>query len=132
MTFLDSSVIIDLLEGVPDVVEYVDNCFQPYLTSTICVFEVIDGRVGSGETDVVSVRQDFGGVRSLDLNEQIVLEAGRMQDQLMDDGERMATRDLLIAATARSTGSELVVADSDFQARLLADQMDVTNLRSNH
>ncbi|MDQ2055522.1 PIN domain-containing protein [Halobellus sp. H-GB7] len=132
MTFLDSSVIIDLLEGVPDVVEYVDNCSQPYLTSTICVFEVVDGRVGSGETDVVSVRQDFGGVRSLDLNEQIVLEAGRMQDQLMDDGERMATRDLLIAATARSTGSELVVADSDFQARLLADLMDVTNLRSNH
>lgn len=132
MTFLDSSVIIDLLEGVPDVVEYIDSRSQPFLTSTICVFEVIDGRVGSGETDVVSVRQDFGGVRSLDLNEQIALEAGRMQDQLMDDGERMATRDLLIAATARSTGSELVVADSDFQTRLLTDLMDVTNLRINH
>jgi len=132
VTFLDSSVIIDLLEGVPDVVEYIDSRSQPFLTSTICVFEVIDGRVGSGETDVVSVRQDFGGVRSLDLNEQIALEAGRMQDQLMDDGERMATRDLLIAATARSTGSELVVADSDFQTRLLTDLMDVTNLRINH
>jgi hypothetical protein len=130
VTFLDSSVIIDMLEGVPDVVEYVEDHGQPYLTSSICVFEVIDGEVGSGETDVVDVRQDFGGVRSLDLNEQIALEAGRMQDRLMDDGERMAARDLLIAATARSTGDELIVADDDFETQLLTDLMDVTNLRA--
>ena len=129
MTFLDSSVIIDMLEGVPDVVEYVEDRGQPYLTSSVCVFEVIDGEVGSGSTDVVEVRQEFGGVRSLDLNEQIAMEAGRMQDQLMDDGERMAARDLLIAATARSTGDELIVADGDFETRLLTDLMDVTNLR---
>ncbi|PSQ16468.1 VapC toxin family PIN domain ribonuclease [Halobacteriales archaeon QS_8_69_26] len=129
MTFLDSSVIIDMLEGVPDVVEYVEDRGQPYLTSSVCVFEVIDGEVGSGSTDVVAVRQEFGGVRALDLNEQIALEAGRMQDQLMDDGERMAARDLLIAATARSTGDELIVADGDFETRLLTDLMDVTNLR---
>jgi len=129
VTFLDSSVIIDMLEGVPDVVEYVEDRGQPYLTSSVCVFEVIDGEVGSGSTDVVEVRQEFGGVRSLDLNEQIAMEAGRMQDQLMDDGERMAARDLLIAATARSTGDELIVADGDFETRLLTDLMDVTNLR---
>jgi predicted nucleic acid-binding protein len=130
VTFLDSSVIIDMLEGVPDVVEYVEDRGQPYLTSSLCVFEVIDGEVGSGETDVVGVRQEFGGVRSLDLNEQIAMEAGRMQDRLLDDGERMAARDLLIAATARSTGDELIVADSDFETRHLSDLMDVTNLRA--
>ncbi|WP_181691724.1 PIN domain-containing protein [Natronomonas sp. LN261] len=130
MTFLDSSVIIDMLEGVPVVVEHVEECGQPYLTSSLCVFEVIDGEVGSGSTDVVAVRQEFGGVRALDLNEQVALEAGRMQDQLMDNGERMAARDLLIAATARSTGDELIVADSDFETQLLTDLMDVTNLRS--
>ena len=52
-----------------------------------------------------------------------------MQDQLMDDGERMAARDLLIAATARSTGDELITADGDFETQLLTDVMDVTNLR---
>ncbi len=129
MTFLDSSVIIDMLEGVPDVVEFVEDRGQPYLTSSLCVFEVIDGVVGSGSTDVVAIRQEFGGVRALDLDEQIALEAGRLQDQLMDDGERMAARDLLIAATARSTGDELIVADGDFETRLLADFMDVTNVR---
>ncbi|WP_096389639.1 PIN domain-containing protein [Halopenitus persicus] len=129
MTFLDSSVIIDMLEGVPDVVEHVEDCGQPYLTSSLCVFEVIDGAVGSGTTDVVAVRQRFGGVRALDLNERIALEAGRMQDQLLDGGERMATRDLLIAATARSTGDELIVTDDDFETDLLTDLMTVTNLQ---
>ncbi len=119
-----------MLEGVPDVVEYVEDRSQPYLTSSVCVFEVINGRVGTGETDVVDVRQEFGGVHSIDLNEQIALGAARLQDQLMDDGERMAARDLLIAATARSTGSELVVADTDFETRFFTDIMDVTNLRT--
>ena len=129
MTFLDSSVIIDMLEGIPETVEAVEERGQPYLTASLCVFEVIDGTVGSGETDVVGVRQQFAGVRALDLNEQIVLEAARMQDELMKDGERMAARDLLIAATARSTGDELVVADDDFETGYLTKMMDVTNLR---
>ncbi|MEE6209766.1 PIN domain-containing protein [Salarchaeum sp. III] len=129
MTFLDSSVIIDMLEGVPAVVEYVEDRGQPYLTSSLCVFEVSNGELGVGSTDVVEARQDFGGVHALDLNENIALEAARIQDQLLDDGERMATRDLLIAATARSTGAELVVADDEFETKLLTDLMNVTNLR---
>lgn len=89
-----------------------------------------DGRM-RGETDVVGVRQQFGGVRSLDLNEHIALEAARMQDASMDDGERVAVRDLLVAATARSTGDELVVADGDFETGIHTGLMDVTNLRRN-
>lgn len=47
----------------------------------------------------------------------------------MDDGERMAARDLLIAVTARSTGDGLVVADGDVQTQQLTDLPDVTNPR---
>ena len=130
MTFLDTSVIIDMLEDVPDTVKYVEDRGQPYLTSALCVFEVFSGTVGAGTTDVVAIRQDFGGVQSIELNDQITLEAAQMQDQLMGDSERMAARDLLIAATARSTGAELIVTDSDFETRLLTDLMDVTNLRT--
>jgi len=128
MTFLDSSVIIDLLEGAEGVVDYVESRGDPYFTSTICVFEVIEGRLGGGETDVAGVRKDFPGVKSLDLTEGIALEALRMQDRLLDDGERMAPRDILVAATARSTGAELVVSDTDFRTRHLEDEMTVTNL----
>lgn len=132
MTFLDTSVIIDMLAGVSAVVEAVEERGQPYLTSALCVYEVVDGTLGSGETDVEGVRQQFGGVRALELNEQIALEATRLQDKLMADGDRMATRDLLIAATARSTGDELLVADRDFETDRLIELMPVTNLRSDH
>lgn len=128
MTFLDSSVIIDYLDGVSEVKAYLDDASQPWLTSTICVYEVIGDDLGAGPVDVVTERQRFGGVRSLELTEETALEAGRIQDQLYDDGEPMGARDLLIATTARSTGSELVVADSDFQTELLEDLMTVTNL----
>lgn len=130
MTFLDSSVIIDMVEGVPETVERMEAFETPYLTSTVCVFEVLNGELGADETDVAAARQDFGGVRSLDLTEDVALEAIRLQDRLLDDGSRMAARDVLIAATARTTGDELVVADSDFETDALEDLMQVTNLRS--
>lgn len=131
MTFLDSSVIIDMLEGVDETVAYVESQEKPYLTSAVCVYEVLAGTLGRGKTDVRKERQRFGGVRALEFNEQIALEAAQLQDELLADGERMAVRDLLIAATARSTGDHLVVADSDFQTGVLEDKMKVTNLRDN-
>jgi len=127
VTFLDTSVIIQYLGGDRTVRDYIDGR-EPWLTSTICVFEVLNGRLGSGETDVVDARQDFGGVRALELNETIAIEAARLQDDLVDGGNRLSTVDVLIAATARSTGDELVVADSDFETAELADVMTVTNL----
>jgi predicted nucleic acid-binding protein len=128
MTFLDSSAIIDYLGGVDSVIEYLDGR-EPFFTSTLCVYEVIDGKLGSGSTDVQGVRQDFGGVQALDLTEGIALEAARLQDQTMSDGVRLSTPDALIAATARSTGAELVVADGDFETDVLDSSLTVTNLR---
>jgi predicted nucleic acid-binding protein len=129
MTFLDASVIIDMLAGEPDTVAFVEDQDEPYLTSSLCVFEVIHGKLGSGSTDVRAARQDFDGVHSLALTEEVAIEAAELQDALLDDGERMATRDLLIAATAKSTGDHLVVADSDFETDVLEAHLDVTNLR---
>lgn len=79
MTFLDSSAIIDYLGGVESVIDYLDGR-EPFFTSTLCVYEVIDGKLGSGATDVRSVRRDFGGVQALDLTEDIALEAARLPD----------------------------------------------------
>lgn len=129
MTFLDSSVIIDMLEGVDETVEFVESQDAPYLTSSICVYEVLAGTLGHGETDVNAERQHFSGVRSLEFNENLALEAARLQDELLSNGERMAVRDLMVAATARSTGDHLVVADSDFQTDVLESKMRVTNFQ---
>lgn len=126
MVFLDSSAIIRYLGGDTEVRDHIEGR-EPWWSSTICVFEVIQARLGSGSTDMQSVRREFSGVHALELNESIALEAARLQDELMNHGDRLATADLLIAATARTTGDELVVADSDFETDALEDLMQVTN-----
>ena len=130
MTFLDSSVIIDMLDGVTDTVEFVQAEGEPFLTSSICVYEVLDGVLGSGSTDIVAERQRFGGVRTIEFTDDLAVEAARLQDELLADGERLAARDCIVAATARSTGDHLVVADADFQTAVLESKINVTNLRN--
>ena len=129
MAFLDSSIIAELM-GPNETVRAFLSGREPFWTSSICVFEVVQGRLGMGQTDVQAVRQEFPGVQVLDLNETIALEAARLQDRLMGAGDRLATVDILIAATARSTGEELVVADADFETDMLEDVMRVHNLET--
>ena len=128
MLFLDSSTIIEYSNDTQNVVEYVDDEGQLF-TSAICVYEVVEGEMWATDRSAHAIRQGFRGVKSVQLNEEIAMEAARMQNELRANGEEMSVRDLLIAATARSTGAELVVVDSDFQTDVLADYVTVTNLR---
>jgi predicted nucleic acid-binding protein len=127
MTFLDSSTIIEYLRDNQSVIDYLDER-EPWWTSTICVFEVLNGPAGSSHFDPVDERQRFSGVQALEFNEQLALEAARLQDASIKDGSELSHRDAMIAATARSTGDEYVVADSDFETDVLEHHMDVTNL----
>lgn len=127
MTFLDSSTIIEYLRDNQTVIEYLDER-EPWWTSTICIFEVLNGPAGTPGFDPVEERQKFGGVRALEFTEQLALEASRLQHASIQDGSELATRDAMIAATARSTGDEYVVADSDFETNPLEDVMDIRNL----
>jgi len=130
MTFVDTSVIIDYLSGVDPVVSFVDEQ-ETLLTSSICVYEVLEGEVfGPDEPDVMACRRSFGRIQALDFDDRIALEAARLQTDLQSRGETLAPRDTMIAATARSTGDKLVVADADFETSALQDVMAVTNLRS--
>jgi hypothetical protein len=126
MLFLDSSAIIAYNDALPAVVEYVDGS-EPLFTSAICVYEVVTGGMRATDKSAHEIRQGFGGVRSLELNEPIALEGARLQAELRAAGEELAARDLLIAATARSTGAELVVADDDFDTSVLRSAMSVRN-----
>ncbi|MBV0925220.1 type II toxin-antitoxin system VapC family toxin [Halomicroarcula limicola] len=131
MTFLDSSVIIDYLDGVEEVVGFVDE--QPVLvTSSICIYEVLAGAVfSSGETDLVGARENFGRVAALDFSEEVAFEAARMQARLLESGDPLSPRDLMIAATARSEGKELVISDADFDTDGLRELLSVRKLSSN-
>jgi hypothetical protein len=125
VTFLDSSVIIDYLDGVEEVVEFVNE--QPTLvTSSICIYEVLAGEVFSaGETDLIGARENFGRVTALDFSEEVAFEAARMQNRLLESGTPMSPRNLMIAATARSEGKELVVSDADFDTEGLRELLSI-------
>ena len=129
MTFLDSSTIIEYLRDNTAVKEYLDER-ESWWTSTICVFEVLNGPAGSPNFDPIEERQKFSGVQALEFNEQLSLEASRLQDASIKDGSELSHRDAMITATARLTGGEYVVADSDFETDPLEDVMEVTNLHS--
>jgi len=126
MLFLDGSAIIAYNDDVTAVVEYVDGR-EPLFTSAICVYEVVMGGMWATGESAHQVRQGFGGVETLDMTEEIAMETARMQTELRTAGDEMSVRDLLIAATARSTGAELVVADADFDTAPLLDRIAIRN-----
>ena len=90
------------------------------------VYEVLAGEVFSaGETDLIGARENFGRVNALDFSEEVAFEAARMQNRLLESGNPMSPRDLMIAATARSEGTELVVSDADFDTEGLRELLSV-------
>ena len=126
MLFLDTSAILSYKRDERAVVSYLDEN-KPWFTSTICLYEFVNGAMWKDDLTAHVARQSIGGVRSIDLSETVALEAARLQNKLREDGEEMAVRDLFVAATARSTGAELVVADSDFRTDYLHDLLTVTD-----
>ena len=69
---------------------------------------------------------DFGDLTAIDPTEEIALEALRLQNLPYDNGDPRPPQNLLIAASARSTGDHLVVADSDFLTSVLDDEIEIT------
>lgn len=118
MTVLDSSTIIDYLDGVAAVVSYVDDRTQPpYLTPALCVYEVLMGAVdGEAEADPAATRAEFGWVGSVDVSETAAIESVRLQRRALASGTRLSPRDALVAGTAAATGHGLVATDADFEA----------------
>lgn len=126
--FLDSSVIIDYLDGVEHVVEFVDQ--QSVLrTSSLCVYEVLAGEVfTAGSTDLDGTRRAFGAVTAVPFTEECAVEAATMQDQLLETGDPMGPRDLFVAATARVHGGPLAVSDADFETDGLSALLSIVQL----
>ena len=127
MLFLDTSAILSYKRDESEVVSYLDEN-KPWFTSTICIYEFVNGAMWQDNITAHVARQSIGGVQSIDLSETVALEAARIQTELRRNGAEMSVRGLLIAATARSTGAELVVADNDFETHHLQNRMTVTNL----
>ena len=64
MTFLDSSTIIEYLRDNQTVIDYLDKR-EPWWTSTICVFEVLNGPAGIPNFDPREEQQRKTGVNTV-------------------------------------------------------------------
>nr|WP_236639660.1 PIN domain-containing protein [Salinigranum halophilum] len=76
----------------------------------------------------MGARENFGRVTALDFSEEVAFEAARIQNRLFESGKPLSPRDLMIVATARSEGKELVVSDADFDTEGLRELLSVRRL----
>ncbi|XGI84245.1 type II toxin-antitoxin system VapC family toxin [Halorutilales archaeon Cl-col2-1] len=104
---LDTSFLIDLLNGHPDAVELHETIRGSESTSTVCVYELTKFEGFSSDClDGKSVlRLTLGDVRS----------SGSIYRSLKEDGEKIGETDTLIGGVARSRGMCLVTRDRDFE-----------------
>jgi|APHM01.1.fsa_nt_gi hypothetical protein len=88
-------------QGNGHVIEYLDDG-EPWLTLTVCVFEVLNGRVGRPGFAARAERQRFGGVQAIGFNEELAVETAQLQHEAARDDDTLSVRDAMIAATART------------------------------
>lgn len=127
MTFYDSSVLIDYLNGEDTAAEYVTaHVDERTATSPLVLFEIYQGEVfKAGEADFEAVDHALRWLSIVDETAAIARAAAELQDSLQRRGEPLSARDAYIAGAAKAAGERLVVADEDFAVAGLTDLVDV-------
>lgn len=128
MTVLDSSVLIDYLDGDPDVVDYVDDHADEALKAPHLVwYEVYLGELYTeGDPDFGAIDDALEWVTVVDPSgPRFARHAAELMATLHDAGSSLAFADGYVAATARSMSERLATRDADFDAHAVRREMDV-------
>ena len=127
MTLYDSSVLIDYLDGVPSVVEYVEaHAAERAIAPPLVLFEVYQGEVfKTGPPELDAVDDALSWLEITEETDQSAQAAAELQVSLMTAGDPLAARDAYIAGTARALNEPLAVADTDFDVDGLTSELDV-------
>jgi predicted nucleic acid-binding protein len=117
MIVIDTSFLLDYLDGVDATAQYLDaNEDRPFFTPTLALFEVYRGAARTGGTEQVErVSAGLDWAEPLALNEPAVREAALIEAELLDDGSRINLGDTLIAGLCRHSGATIVTRDSHFE-----------------
>lgn len=126
----DSSVLIDYLDGVQEVVSYVDDhSDERAVAPPLVLFEIYQGEVfKSGESDFEAVDRALDWLTVVDETPEFARSAAGLQDRLKRSGDPFTARDAFVAGTANSLDEQLVVTDSDFDVDGIDDVLEVTFL----
>lgn len=127
MTCYDSSVLIDYLDGVEEVVHYVEaNLDERAVAPQLVLFEVYQGEIfRSGPADFDAVDGALEWLTAVDDATGFVRAGAELRAKLHDNGELLSARDAFISGAAIALGERLAVSDSDFDIPVLPDRLDV-------
>ncbi len=122
--FLDSTLLIDLLRGKENAIQFLARHeAKPLFTSEINVFELVEGAYSGNEELTSHLDQIFGllaTINVLPFDRKAAIKAGEISARLAKKGIKIGETDCLIAAVAVSNGVlDIVTENKDHFSRIL-------------
>lgn len=117
MIALDTSFLIDYLDGVDDTREFLTGREdKPFFAPSLALFEVCRGAArADGEAGIERVTGALDWVEPLALTAAASREAALVESELLAAGAPVNLGDVLIAGICRHNGARLVTRDGDFE-----------------
>jgi len=128
MIVLDTSFLLDYLDGVDATAEFLDeHKTEPLFAPSLVLFEVYRGgaRTG-GRAGLDEVVTGLDWLEPLALTEPAAREAALVEAELLESGERINLGDTLIAGVCRHHGARIVTRDDHFDR---VDGLEVEHYR---
>lgn len=117
MWLLDSSFVIDFLQGRPDALVAYDELEPDGVgLSVMTVLEVVRGLWSRSEDEVRDVRGFLSLLGSVPIDDRIAFEIDRLDQQTRAAGRPLAHADLAILATAHVRSWSVVTEDQGLAA----------------
>lgn len=117
MIVLDTSFLLDYLDGVEATAEYLaQHEDKPFFTPSLALFEVYRGAAQAGGSEQIEQVEDaLDWVEPLPLDEPAAREAAIIEAELLTAGERINLGDTLIAGICRHNGARVLTRDNHYQ-----------------
>jgi len=128
MTLYDSSVLIDYLDGDPEVVEYAKaHATEEAKTTHLALYEVYLGELYTeGDPNFDTVEGALSWVSAINYESvRSSRRAAELMARLHEAGSSLSFRDGYIAAAAWEMQELLVTRDADFDVPALREEIDV-------
>lgn len=109
---LDTTVLIDFLNGRREVVDMVNSLASPSNRLGVCCVSVAELYAGTDQESRAVADRLIGVMDFYDVSLAAAKEAGRYRYEFARRGTPLSTADTLIAATAIAEGATLITANT--------------------
>ncbi|MEM4138565.1 MAG: type II toxin-antitoxin system VapC family toxin [Sulfolobaceae archaeon] len=109
MVVLDSNVIISIMKGDRNLLDFIKNNFNNIATTVINVYEIMRGKYG------IAIEDFLNQIIIYPLTLDVVKIAANMYKTLKNSGKIKSDSDILIAAIVKANNEVLLTRDKYFQ-----------------